>query len=148
MELRIRSTGQVMFESEFRSYLLANGGPTYETLTQEVADLLGVDVVFEGPQAQPTRYQTAYRDGVEQIGDKWFTKYSVADMDDEAKANVNANRAKSVRDTRNQLLKDCDWTQLSDSTADKAAWATYRQALRDIPSQNGFPYEIEWPKEP
>ena len=148
MEIRIRETGQVMFESEFRSYLLANDGPTYETLTQEVADLLGVDVVFEGPQAQPTRYQTAYRDGVEQIGDKWFTKYSVADMDDEAKANVNANQAKSVRDTRNQLLKDCDWTQLSDSTADKAAWATYRQALRDIPSQNGFPYEIEWPKEP
>ena len=148
MEIRIRETGQVMFESEFRSYLLANDGPTYETLTQEVADLLGVDVVFEGPQAQPTRYQTAYRDGVEQIGDKWFTKYSVADMDDEAKANVNANQAKSVRDTRNQLLKDCDWTQLSDSTAAKAAWATYRQALRDIPSQNGFPYEIEWPKEP
>jgi len=40
----------------------------------------------------------------------------------------------NIRATRNQLLKDCDWTQIADCTADKAAWATYRQALRDLPS--------------
>jgi hypothetical protein len=40
----------------------------------------------------------------------------------------------NIRSQRNQLLKDCDWTQIADCTADKAAWATYRQALRDLPS--------------
>ena len=40
----------------------------------------------------------------------------------------------NIRATRNQLLKDCDWTQIADCTVDKAAWATYRQALRDLPS--------------
>ena len=44
-----------------------------------------------------------------------------------------------VRRVRNAELDATDWTQLADSTADKAAWATYRQALRDLPAQNADP---------
>lgn len=40
----------------------------------------------------------------------------------------------NIRGQRNQLLKDSDWTQISDCTADKTAWANYRQQLRDLPS--------------
>jgi len=41
----------------------------------------------------------------------------------------------NIRATRNQLLNACDWTQAVDCTiAKKAEWATYRQALRDLPS--------------
>jgi hypothetical protein len=137
-----------MYEGEFRSYLRSNNGPSYDTLTPEVAELLGVDVVLEGPQGNPTRYQTAYRDGVQQIDGVWYTKYNVSDMDAAAIAAIDAEQAKSVRDQRNRKLADCDWTQLSDSTADKAAWATYRQALRDVPSQSGFPWEVTWPTAP
>lgn len=57
-------------------------------------------------------------------------------------------QAKSVREQRNQKLNESDWTQIADSTADKAAWATYRQALRDITAQTGFPWTIEWPDAP
>ena len=53
-----------------------------------------------------------------------------------------------MRSTRNQKLSDSDWTQIADSTADKTAWGTYRQALRDITSQEGFPWEITWPEKP
>ena len=148
MEIRIRATGAVMFESELRTYLLSNGGPSYDTLTPEVMEAVGVDPVLEGPQAQPTRYQVAFRDGVEQIDGKWYTKYSVADMDADAIAATDAAQAKSVRDQRNQKLAECDWTQLADSTADKAAWATYRQALRDITKQEDFPWTIDWPTKP
>ena len=49
-----------------------------------------------------------------------------------------------VRNQRNQMLKDTDWTQVSDSPVDKAAWATYRQALRDITTQ-ADPFNIVWP---
>ena len=145
MQVRIRTTGAVMYEGELRSYLKANGGPTWETTTTEVLEALGAEVVFEGPQAQPTRYQTAFRDGVEQIDGKWYTKYSVADMDDEAKAVKDAEQAKSVRTARDEKLKDSDWTQIADAPVDKAAWATYRQALRDVPAQSGFPWEVTWP---
>lgn len=53
-----------------------------------------------------------------------------------------------VRAQRNQILSACDWTQLADAPVDKTAWATYRQALRDIPSQPGFPWDVQWPNQP
>lgn len=52
------------------------------------------------------------------------------------------------RQLRNNILAGTDWTQLPDSTVDKAVWATYRQALRDVPSQSGFPDNIVWPVPP
>lgn len=51
----------------------------------------------------------------------------------------------NVRSTRDKLLSDCDWTQVEDSLVDKQAWATYRQSLRDITSQSGFPFDITYP---
>ena len=148
MQIRIRETGAVMYEAEFRAYQQANGGPTWAETTEEILDSLGADVVFEGPQAQPTRYQVAFSDGVEQIEGKWYTKYSVADMDVDAIAAKDAEQAMSVRAQRGEKLKDSDWTQVADAPVDQAAWATYRQALRDVTQQSGFPWTIEWPTQP
>jgi hypothetical protein len=53
-----------------------------------------------------------------------------------------------IRNWRNAELIACDWTQVADSTADQAAWATYRQALRDLPSQNADPKKIVFPARP
>jgi hypothetical protein len=55
------------------------------------------------------------------------------------------------RQNRDDLLLRSDWSQTNDSTLDaakKAAWAEYRQKLRDVPTQQGFPYEINWPVKP
>jgi hypothetical protein len=60
----------------------------------------------------------------------------------------NTKQAQLMRQTRNEKLKDSDWTQLADSTANKVAWATYRQALRDITAQSSFPWTITWPEQP
>lgn len=54
----------------------------------------------------------------------------------------------TVRGLRNGLLSSSDWTQVADAPVDKAAWATYRQALRDIPQQEGFPDNVVWPVAP
>lgn len=148
MEIRLRATGQTMLEDELRRWAKENDGPSWDRTTDEVLEALGADVVFEGPQAQPTRYQTAYRDGVEQMDGKWFTKYSVADLDAEGIAAKDAEQAKSVREQRNQKLKDSDWTQVADAPVSQLAWATYRQALRDIPAQAGFPWDVQWPTQP
>ena len=57
-------------------------------------------------------------------------------------------QAQRVRVQRAALLQASDWTQLDDSPVDKHIWANYRQELRDIPQQPGFPWEINWPKQP
>lgn len=56
--------------------------------------------------------------------------------------------AAEVRLKRNELLSSSDWTQVSDAPVNQAAWATYRQALRDIPQQAGFPSNVVWPEKP
>ena len=56
--------------------------------------------------------------------------------------------AAQARERRNALLASSDWTQINDAPVNKVAWATYRQALRDIPAQQGFPLEVQWPVQP
>jgi len=56
--------------------------------------------------------------------------------------------AQQARAERDRLLAECDWTQLPDAPTDKDLWAAYRQALRDIPQQPGFPDKINWPERP
>ena len=53
--------------------------------------------------------------------------------------------ADRVRGHRDRLLAQSDWTQVADAPVDKTAWAIYRQSLRDIPEQEGFPNEVTWP---
>ena len=167
MQIRIRESGAVMYESEFRAYTKANGGPSWETTTTEVLEALGADVVFEGPQATGgTVYQYSQASGVEQIEGKWYTKYilgptftdrpatdtepaqTALEQETAYKAMKDAEQAKSVRASRDEKLKDCDWTQVADAPVDKAVWATYRQALRDVTTQTGFPWTITWPDAP
>jgi len=74
--------------------------------------------------------------------DAWTAKKAAWD------AGADDRKASEVRADRNACLAATDWTQIADSTADKPAWATYRQALRDVPSQVGFPQSVTWPQEP
>jgi len=55
---------------------------------------------------------------------------------------------KRIRKWRDSELVKSDWTQLADSVCDKTAWATYRQALRDLPASNKDPRAIELPVAP
>jgi hypothetical protein len=54
------------------------------------------------------------------------------------------NEWTAIRQQRNRLLSESDWTQLADSPADKDTWAVYRQELRDITTQED-PFSIVWP---
>lgn len=169
MEIRLRSTGEVMYESEFRTRFAQNlpSNPlTQEWLNSYISDPAG-DIVFEGPQATGgTVYQYSQRSGVEQLDGKWYTKYilgpvftdraasegqpaqTAAEQETAYKAMKDAEQAANVRRSRTEMLKDCDWTQIADSTANKTAWATYRTALRDLPTQAGFPWTMTWPTQP
>jgi hypothetical protein len=165
MQIRIRETGAVMYQDEFRQLHTGLGLP--KVLTEAIINEWGGDIVFEGPQATGgTVYQFSMRQGVEQLEGKWYTKYilgpvftdraaegdqpaqTAAEQETAYKARKDAEQAASVRRDRTEKLKDCDWTQIADSTADKAAWATYRQALRDITTASGFPWTMTWPETP
>lgn len=58
--------------------------------------------------------------------------------------------AESVRYQRNELLLNSDWTHSPPDRplANRQEWAEYRQALRDITKQEGFPFNIVWPELP
>jgi hypothetical protein len=164
MHIRLRADGALVTHSEFRAMFPNTGFPAQ--LTEEIINDFGGDVVFEGPQATGgDRYQFSVYAGVEQIDGKWYTKYALGptffDTEDENgvvttaaenevayKARKDAEQAERIRADRNQRLKDSDWTQVADAPVDKAAWATYRQALRDVTTQAEFPWNIDWPTQP
>jgi hypothetical protein len=166
MQIRIQSTGAVMYEAEFRAYTKANGGPSWDITTTEVLEALGADVVFEGPQATGgTVYQYSQASGVEQIDGKWYTKYvlgpvfvdtesfgdipakTAAENEAEYKVMRDTEQASNVRRTRDAKLTETDWRFRSDMTPSQE-WKDYCQALRDVPSQEGFPWTIVWPTQP
>jgi len=164
MEIRIRDTGAVVTEQEFRAMFPNTGFPVQ--LTETIINDFGGDVVFEGPQASNgDRYQFSMRQGVEEIQGKWYTKYvlgpvftdytdeegvlhTAAEQEAAYKAQKDADQAKAVREDRNKRLSESDWTQVLDAPVDQTAWAAYRQALRDVTAQAGFPWDIEWPTKP
>ena len=168
--IRIRETGEVVTEITFRTMHKKTRPVLESTLTKERLDGLGADPVMESAQADTTPpYEYSFRSGVEQDSDgNWMTVNSVGPVfteytDDDGKvqtvdtqttayrANVDAKAAESARSTRTSLLAESDWTQLSDnalSTEKKAEWATYRKALRDLPTASGWPHTHTMPTKP
>jgi len=152
-----------MYEGEFRRLNPSTSFP--QQINEATLNDFGADVVFEGPQASGgTVYQYSVYGGVEQINGKWYTKWNLGpsffqteDADgnittaaqNEAayKAMKDAEQAKSVRASRDIKLSETDWRFRSDMTPSQE-WKDYCQALRDVPSQTGFPWTITWPEAP
>ena len=161
MQIRIRETGAVMYEDEFRKLFPNTSMP--QQLTEELINEFGGDIVFEGPQATGgDHYQYSQYAGVEQLDGKWYTKYvlgpvftdgetTAAEQEAAYKAMKDAEQAKSVRQQRDAKLAESDWRvikALESNTPQDFEWAVYRQALRDITAQPGFPWTIDWPVNP
>ncbi len=61
---------------------------------------------------------------------------------------TNEQKWQQIKLWRNAQLAASDWTQVADAPVDKSAWATYRQALRDLPAQGGIADAAEFPVAP
>ena len=167
MELRNRATGAIITDSQFRAEYPNTSFP--KVLTIEILDSFGYDPVLEGPQATTIPpYQYSQRDGVVEINGQWFTHYIAGPVfqdyvDDQGVTHTAAEQYEAycfqkdaeqgavVRTDRNKRLAECDWTQLADSPLtldEKLAWQLYRETLRMVPQQAGFPWNVEWPPEP
>ena len=163
-EYRIRSTGEVKTQGQIRSNNSNVSLP--KVWNDNVNETLGVDPVLASPKPEPSGdYKVVVRNGVEQDANgNWvwawtendmFQEYTddddnvvtVQDQIDAKNAADNAALAASERATRDDLLKATDHYGLSDVTMSEAM-TTYRQALRDVPQQEGFPQTITWPTKP
>ena len=78
----------------------------------------------------------------------WVQRWQVTALGTAERTALVEGQWAAMRAERNARLARSDWTQLADSQADKAAWAAYRQALRDLPQMAGNPFGIVWPEEP
>ena len=159
MEIRNRETGAVTTISQFKASYPNTSFP--KVITSDILDSYGYDPVLNGAAATVTApYGVSVRDGVEEINGQWFTRFvagpvftdnddaTAAEQETAYRARIDAEVAEAVRSDRNKRLADTDWTQLADSTANATAWGTYRQALRDLPTTDGFPHNVTWPTEP
>ena len=167
MEIRNRSTGAVITDNQLRDDNPQTSFP--KQITTEILDSFGYDAVLNGAAATVTGpYERSVRDGVEEIDGQWFTKFVVGPIftdttdedgnvttaaDNEAayRTRIDDEAAAGIRSQRDQKLTACDWTMLSDSPLSddaKTEWQAYRQALRDMPADSGFPHSVTWPTEP
>jgi len=73
-------------------------------------------------------------------GNEWEVSYTAQNMEQ-------ATAESNVRAKRDSLLQETDWMALSDVTM-SSEMTTYRQALRDVPAQSGFPFSVTWPNKP
>ena len=164
-KLRNKTTGDVITTSQFKGLYPNTSFP--KPMTVEVYESFGYDSVLNGPAATVTApYEVSQESGIEEVDGKWFTKFIVGPVftdtkDDDGntvtaatneaayKAKIDADAADRVRTDRDTKLTDCDWTQTNDSPVKaESTWTTYRQALRDVPTQAGFPHTVTWPTKP
>tara|TARA_A100000172_G_scaffold77625_2_gene62260 strand:- start:1432 stop:1923 length:492 start_codon:yes stop_codon:yes gene_type:complete len=163
MEFRVRSSGELKSQGEIRK--LNPNVSLPKVWNENVYEALGIDPVNETLTPKPSSaYKRVVRDGAEQDSggfwrQKWIEQDMFSDTEEDGvtttkaeheaayQARLDADKAESVRSERDQKLKDTDWMGMSDVTM-SADWATYRQALRDVPAQSGFPNSITWPTEP
>ena len=161
MGYRIEATGEYFpTDHALREYFKSITGVPL-SFGGEWMEMHGVDPVFEGPQATGgTVYQYSQFGGIEQKEDgKWYTKYvlgpiftdneeaTAAEQEAAYKARRDAEQATNVRNERNRKLTETDWRFRSDLTP-SPAWIDYCQALRDVPAQEGFPWDVTWPTQP
>lgn len=108
-------------------------------------------VVTGAPEADHTKNVTQQTPVFNTERNRWETSWTVTDATTEEIADRVAKQAASIRDERNWLISESDWTQLDDTPLNNSAklsWANYRQQLRDIPTQSGFPWNVTWPVKP
>jgi hypothetical protein len=120
-------------------------GPDAQWLAESGVYLVEEHLYFDANEFKRVGIEPTLRDNIV------YTAELVALTDAEKierEAEKTAQMASVAREQRNHLLTQSDWSQLADATGDKSAWAAYRQALRDVPGQNGFPQTIEWPNKP
>jgi hypothetical protein len=117
----------------------------FADLTREQWDEIGYNEAIPVEREPYTIYETEWAKG-----DDFVLREVVLSKVVDWAAKIEDARM-SAREKRDARLDATDWTQLVDCPLDDmdiVLWQSYRQALRDVPQQEGFPLNVEWPEEP
>ena len=163
-EYRVRESGDIKSQGEIRAMHKNTSFP--KVWGENVHEAIGIDPVLITPKPESAEaYKHYTRNGVEQDANgNWvqawtegnmFSKYTdgegvvhtKAQQETAYQEGLDATAAKSVRTERDSRLAETDFHGLTDNTMSEEM-ATYRQLLRDIPAQAGFPHEVTWPDSP
>ena len=118
-------------------------------MSAETLATFNVFPVTEQDKPETDRLSYAVKRHLPELVDgAWVVLWDVVQKTTEELDEEDERQAEKARDSRNAKLTASDWTQLADAPVDQTAWATYRQALRDVPTQAGFPWEVIWPEKP
>jgi hypothetical protein len=119
------------------------------SMTEEVLAEFGVYPVRESliPYYDFAKEKAEEGSAIQQE-DVWVQSWDIVPLTPEEVEERLAGQSESIRIKRNQLLTDSDWTQVLDAPVNQPSWASYRQTLRDITTQEGFPWSVEWPTQP
>lgn len=142
-----KSIGHPVLESNFRQMFSNISFPQF--FTPELVESFGFGMYDFTTQPEPGKYQKAVE--AEPVKDEkgiYRQTWVIVDMSEEEKEYEDIKMASEMRQIRTMRLAGSDWTQVADAPVDKAAWSMYRQALRDITTQAGFPWAVEWPTQP
>lgn len=121
----------------------------YNTTTGDIMFVSDLQSEDNAKNIAAASENTAYVGGEYQSADYTIQNgLPVAKSQSEVAALKSASEWARFRDIRDQLLAQCDWTQVPDAPVDQAAWAAYRQALRDLPSNTVDPNNPQWPERP
>lgn len=117
-------------------------------LDADRAAMLGVHKlkIVTPPYFDPATQKRVEKDAI-LVDGVWTQVYAVEQLTDEEAVASRTEWSIRVRDERDRKLAETDWMALSDVTM-SAEMTTYRQALRDITAQAGFPHSITWPTKP
>ena len=121
------------------------------SLPAELSDeaLIEWDMYVVTPTPIPSDYTKNIIEGTPTLIDgKYYQTWNQIDASETEISYRIENQWEEVRVLRNQLLTECDWTQLADISSEiKELWITYRQDLRNITNQSN-PFNIIWPTKP
>ena len=118
-------------------------------ITDEIAAEYNVypSVVETQPDFNVATHNCELSTTATQVDGVWTYTWNVTEKSADEITAYNDSVARQVRAERDQLLAATDWRASSDLTL-SAEWAAYRQSLRDVPGQSGFPHSVTWPTEP
>lgn len=139
--------GEPVSEEAFRRL---HGNVSFpQALTPEAVQPFGYGIFIEKEKPKLGVFEKAVNaEPIETSAGIWQRQWQVQEMSEEEKDEASLRQAAKIRDERRKLLRASDWTQLADAPVNASVWAAYRRALRDVPEQAGFPWEITWPIEP
>ena len=148
------SGSDVLYPYDIKQYISENLSPSssYSFDDESIESLASHSIYIVKETPQPSySYTQSIDEGTPILsGSYYYQTWNITTNTSEVQEDVNNLKLEQIRQTRNLLLIESDWTQFQDSpiTGSKLTeWQTYRQDLRDI-TETSNPFEITWPTKP